>query len=274
MSDKISVVSLQFLPADKNPQENLRIISTLLEEHAPSKIDLIVFPEFFNTGINLTADDFRKFAAKDNTSLIFDFAAQIAQKYASYVVCGSILEERHEKFYNTSVLFDREGNCMASYDKMHLFNYFGGNEGEYTEPGSETVVVDTDFGKLGLSVCFDIRFAGCFHELMKKGAEIITNPAAWSTLNSATQAFRAKFDDDWKLMAKTRAFDNVCAVITSNQCGRQNSFLTSIGFSQIVNHEGVVLACAGADEKTLISAEIDLKALREARKQFPIVEIG
>ena len=97
------------------------------------------------------------------------------------VVCGTIIEKEGDKLYNTSYMLDRHGQIEGKYRKIHLFNYMGGREGEFLTAGEETVVVNTDIGRIGMSVCFDIKFPLHSRELMKKGAQIIVSPTAWGS---------------------------------------------------------------------------------------------
>lgn len=273
MKDTIRVISLQFLPEKANIKANLNKIDELLEKSGEKSYDLILVPEFFNTGINLTNKQFTDYAEPEDASVSLDYFQRAAKKYNSYIVCGSFLVKKSDGVYNTSYVVDRNGTKAGEYSKIHLFDYFGGNEGAYTKPGKEITVLDTDFGKLGLGICFDLRFADHFTKLLKKGAEVITIPAAWSTLNSATPDFLDNFIDNWKLFARARALDNLACLVTSNICGKANHFLSSIGYSSIINFDGKVLKDALQDEYTSITAELNLKALREARKNFPIQKL-
>lgn len=269
---KIKVLSLQFTPVKADKQANLKKIVSLIEQDGKSAYDLIVLPEFFDVGINLSNKEFCEFAEDDESGVIYELS-KLAKKYNTYIHCGSILFKTDEGCKNCAILLDRKGAKVAQYNKIHLFDYLGGNEGAYTIAGSELCVVDTDFGKVGLATCFDLRFAQMFTELMKLGAEIFVVPAAWSVIDKVSEQDKKHFISNWQTITVARAYDNIAYIVTSNEVGNVRPMFEGIGNSMIVDFDGNVLANAGHLEKAIF-AELDLKALRKMRKSFPIQKIS
>lgn len=267
--DKIKVLSLQFTPVKADKITNIEKAKELIQEDGQEKYDLIVFPEFFDTGINLSNKEIYEYAEKENNSVILKELSQIAKKYDSYIHCGSVCFKENSKCYNRTYLLDRNGEIIAKYDKIHLFNYFGGNEGTYTTAGDKLCVVETDFGKIGLATCFDIRFPEMFTKLTKMGAELFVIPAAWLVVKKSPVSQKEMFVNNWQLISKTRAYDNVAFVITSNEVGDIHPMFEGVGNSMIVNFDGSVLNLANNCE-TSIYSELDFTELRNARKIFPV----
>ncbi len=268
--DKINVISIQITPKKADSQYNCDKINTILQNSEHKKYDLIVMPEFFNAGINLTNEEFFKYAEKPSESIVLKNMSETAKKYSSYIVCGSILVNDKEKCLNRSYLLDRKGNIISKYDKIHLFNYLGGNEGSYTYPGEQLKVIQTDFGKIGFGICFDIRFPEHFLKLTRMGAEIFVLPASWLIANNATPEFKAQFIKNWQIINTARALDNAAYLISANNTGELRPYFNGIGHSMIVDFEGKILAQNDEITESYIYAELDLKALRAYRKNFPV----
>ena len=266
---KVNVLSLQFTPIKADKVANINKVKELISRDGKNSYDLIVLPEFFDMGINLKNNEFYDYAEKESDSFILKELALLAKKYNSYIHCGSICFKENKKCYNRTYLLDREGAIVAKYDKIHLFNYFGGNEGTYTTAGEKFCVVQTDFGKIGFATCFDIRFPEMFTKLTKMGMELVVIPAAWQVFSKAPESQRKQFINNWQLMGKMRAYDNVSFVVTSNLVGHLLPMFCGVGNSMIVNFDGVVLSQAGEKEESIF-AELDFEKLKKAREIFPV----
>ena len=267
--DNVKILSLQFTPIKADKTANLDKVKTLISNTKEKTFDLIVLPEFFDTGFNLSNKEFIKYAECEDSSVVLKELAQIAKQYNSYIHCGSIIFKDEYKCFNRAYLLDRNGEIVSKYDKIHLFDYFGGNEGGYTTAGEKYVVAETDFGKIGFATCFDLRFADMFSTLCKLGAELFVVPAAWSVINKAPETYKTQYLKNWQMITCARAYDNVAYIVTSNEVGDVRPMFTGLGNSMIVDFEGNVLANA-KDEETAISARLDFSALRKARQIFPI----
>jgi predicted amidohydrolase len=182
------------------------------------------------------------------------------------LVGGSITEQREgrEKLSNTSVVFDREGELVAVYRKIHLFDVDVGGlsyrESEAEEPGEEPVLADAGDGwPIGLSVCYDVRFPELYRILALEGALLLTVPAHF-TLHTGR--------DHWHVLLRARAVENQCFLAAAAQVGETRSGRPSYGRSLIVDPWGIVLAEA-PDEETVIAADLERERLERIRRELP-----
>jgi predicted amidohydrolase len=158
------------------------------------------------------------------------------------------------------------GDEVARYDKIHLFDVdVADDKGRYRESatvaaGDQVVLVDTPCGRLGLTICYDLRFAAQFHQLRQQGAEIITVPSAFTATTGAAH---------WQVLLRARAIETQCYIVAPNQSGRHSATRCSYGHSMIIDPWGEVLACLQAG-CGVVSAEIDLEKLTAVRKGMPI----
>src|ERR687895_445394 len=189
-----------------------------------------------------------------------------ARHHKVTLVGGSIAERREgrDKLSNTSVVFDPDGDIAALYRKIHMFDVeVGGQvyrESESEEPGEEASrVTEVEGWKLGLTICYDLRFPELYRILAVEGAEIITVPAAFTL-------FTGK--DHWELLLRARAVENQCYVVAPNQWGTHRDGKASYGRSTIVDPWGVVPAQA-PDEDAIIVAELDRAHMERVRRALP-----
>jgi predicted amidohydrolase len=218
--------------------------------------DLLLLPEIWNIGF-LAYDNYHK----ESESIDGYTASAIASKakeLGTYVFSGSFVESRGEKYYNTSVLFDRTGEKIGQYSKMHLFTYKS-REPELLTRGREIVVVDTEFGKMGLSTCYDLRFPEMYRQMVDKGAEFFLVASGWPFPRL----------EAWNIFNQARATENMCFLASCNMAGTQNNG-RYLGHSQIIDPWGTVVAASDFKER-IVCAEIDPRAVREARAEFPVL---
>jgi len=188
-----------------------------------------------------------------------------ARTHGITLVGGSIVElrEGREKRSNTSLVFDSDGELVATYRKIHLFDVEVGGvvyrESESEEPGDEAVVAEVEDWRLGLSVCYDVRFPELYRILALEGAQFVTVPAHFTTPTGK---------DHWHVLLRARAIENQLYVAAAAQVGETLPGKPAYGRSLIVDPWGLVLAQA-PDEETVITAELDLAHLREIRAKLP-----
>jgi predicted amidohydrolase len=218
--------------------------------------DLIILPELWNIGFFA----YEKYIG-DSEPIDGYTASAIgskARELGAWVCSGSFVESRGGKYYNTSVLFDRKGRMAASYSKIHLFSYKS-RESELLTPGNEIVTADTEFGKIGLSICYDMRFPELYRKMTEKGAEIFLVASAWPFPRY----------EAWDFFNKARAAENVCYLISCNSSGKRNGAL-SLGHSRVVDPWGTVIADSDHRE-TIVKAEIDPGLVGKVRGMFPVL---
>jgi deaminated glutathione amidase len=195
--------------------------------------------------------------------------AELARRLGIHLLLGSFNESSGEagRCRNTSVLFAPDGAVLAVYRKIHLFDVDVSDELRFFEsatvvPGAETVVVETPLGRLGLSICYDLRFPELYRRLAAAGAELLLVPSAF-TLTTGK--------DHWETLLRARAIENQCWVLAPAQHGRHDDqgLKESWGHAMIVDPWGQVVACA-SDGPGMALAEIDLERLARIRRAMPV----
>jgi len=187
-----------------------------------------------------------------------------AQALGVMILVGSQLICEDEKIFNRSFLVDGDGEIRARYDKLHLFDIELKNGEAYRESdviaaGDKAAVVATPFGKLGLSICYDLRFGALYRALAQAGAEFITVPAAFTATTGKAH---------WHTLLRARAIETGAYIIAPNQCGHHADKRYSYGHSLIIDPWGEILADGGADPG-IIYADIDLDRVAKVRGRIP-----
>ena len=187
-----------------------------------------------------------------------------ARQHGVTVLIGSQLILEHGKIFNRSFLIDTTGEIRARYDKLHMFDIELKNGEAYREsdaiaPGDKAVIVESDLGKLGLTICYDLRFGALYRELAQAGAEFITIPAAFTLTTGKAH---------WHTLVRARAIETGAFIIAPNQCGHHADKRYSFGHSLIIDPWGEILA-DGGEEPGVIYADIDLERVQKARGRIP-----
>ena len=266
------ILNIQLSPAIGKKEVNLNKIEYFIKKNSDKKLDLVVMPEFFSTGVD--HNSFLNAPEDENGGQITKNLSNLAKKYNTNILAGTVIEKSSGKLYNTSFAINREGKILAKYRKIHLFNYMGGTEGERITPGDKEVVVDFDFAKVGIGICFDIRYPLHYKKLAKSGAQIIVLPTAWivpSEIYDDPESLKYA-QEMWIAMNKTRAYDNMVYVVSSNQTGKINENIGAIGTSLIISPTAQILANA-KDKQCAVYAEIDLEQVKYLKSIYPIAEI-
>jgi deaminated glutathione amidase len=257
---KVAAVQLN---ATADRAANMAVADRLTRAAAADGASLIVLPEKW-TAMG-TEEDLRA-AAEPLDGPAIAWARALARELGVDLVPGSILErvEGQEKLANTSVHIDPQGELKAVYRKVHMFDVeVGGRsyrESALEEPGEEIVLSSTDAGvRLGMSICYDLRFPELYRILAVRGAHVIAVPAAFTLATTR---------DHWETLVRARAIENQAFLIAANQVGAHPAGQHSGGRSMIVDPWGVVLAQA-PDSETHIVAELDLDRQREIRASLP-----
>ncbi|MEK6806916.1 MAG: carbon-nitrogen hydrolase family protein [Pseudomonadota bacterium] len=246
---------------------NLAAAERLLVQAAGAGAMLAVLPENF-AFMGAHEKDKLAQAEEAGRGTIQKFLARCAQQLKLWIVGGTIpLKAPDGRVFAASLVFNSSGECVARYDKIHLFDVAVGEE-TYREsasiaPGAvRAVVVDTPLGRLGLSVCYDLRFPELFRALSQQGAEILCVPSAFTARTGAAH---------WDILLRTRAVENLCQVLAPNQCGEHPGGRHTHGHSMIVDAWGSVLA-QRADGEGVVLAEIQRAPREHLRKTFPVLD--
>ncbi len=249
---------------------NLLLAGQLIAEAAGKGARFVVLPENFGL-MGVTEQDKLEVAESANGGPMQEFLEENARKHGVWICGGTLPVETPEpgKVYASSFIYNDEGRQVARYDKVHLFdvslpdvdeNY---NESETILPGDRTVVVDTPFGKIGLAVCYDLRFPELFRELVDRGAEIILVPAAFTDLTGKAH---------WDILVRARAVENLCYVVASAQGGYHVNGRTTYGHSMIVDPWGAVVDEADDHKPGIVLGDISLDCLSRVRRSFPVLQ--
>ena len=262
MSDRLRVACVQ-LNSSGVKADNIEKAERLVARAAAMGADIVLLPEKWNAlG---SADILRANAEPLEGGETVEAMSRWAREHGITLVGGSITERREgrEKLSNTCLVFDPTGDVVGVYRKIHMFDVeVGGHvyrESEAEEPGEETLVCDAEGWRLGLSVCYDLRFPELYRILALEGAELVTVPAAFTLYTGK---------DHWELLLRARAVENQCYVVAANEWGEHAGGKASYGRSVIVDPWGVVLAQA-PDEDTVIAAELDRAHLERVRRSLP-----
>ena len=247
MQKTIKAAALQFTIALGDIEANLAHVTRTLRRLAKEGVELAVLPEMWSCG----------FAYRELNSLAQRTPELVAQLTAlsrelSMVIVGSLPEAHGAKVYNTAYLLDR-GTLAGSYRKLHLFSLMG--EDRSLDSGDSTLVAQTSVGKIGVMICYDLRFPELARKLTLEGAEIIVVPGEWPKPR----------EEHWRTLLKARAIENQLFVIAANCCGVVGK-LDFFGQSLIIGPKGEILAEGGYEscEPSALLDPIEMERWRES----------
>ncbi|HZP83638.1 MAG TPA: carbon-nitrogen family hydrolase [Chthonomonadaceae bacterium] len=229
-------------------------VRALLEAQPPAKGSLLVLPEMFATGFSMAPEKIAEGEARESER----FLAQIAEEFGVAVVGGVVNLGPDGRGRNEAVVFGSNGREIARYQKMHPFTF--GGESKHYSSGDKPLLFPYQEFTVAPFVCYDLRFPEVFRSAVRQGAQVFVVIANWPQPR----------EQHWMTLLQARAIENQAYVVGVNRCGSDPKLAYS-GRSQIVDPKGVVLADAGNAEG-LISAELDLSALRDYRRTFPALE--
>jgi nitrilase len=250
-------------------EDNLEAAAKLLREAKEAGAELACLPENFSF-IGLKDADKLAVAEADGVGPVQQFLSETARALGLWILGGTtvIKGDSARRVSNTSLLFDAQGKRVARYDKIHLFDVaIPGRNEQYLEsthvtPGRKVVVADTPVGRLGLSVCYDMRFPELYRELVARGAEWLAMPAAFTVPTGRAH---------WETLLRARAIENLCYVVAPAQWGTHTSGRETYGDTLIVDYWGQVLARLPSGVG-VITAQFDLARQAETRARFPALE--
>ncbi len=264
---RVTIAVVQFRIQQFAPVENLKKAERFIQQ-AATQADIIVFPEDFVTG-PLNGD----VRMADYTGSYVQHFQQLARKYALDIVPGSIIEGRGDdgRLYNTTYYIDRRGEIKGRYCKVNLWH----PEREYITPGKEFSVFDTDYGKVGLIICWDLIFPEAFRAMLRGGVEFVFCPSYWC-FEDAGVGLKHDLNAEVKLvdaLCTVRAFENEVVVVYANAAGSETSpdrYERSIGRSQIaVPFKGTVRMLDHTREEMFVQT-VDTDLLKDAEVAYAI----
>lgn len=258
------VAAIQLSSTD-SVEENLKTAKRLVNEAASQGATLVVLPENVAL-IGKTDRQKLTIAESPGEGPLQSFFSKLAQELNVWIVAGTLpIKADANRVYAACCVWNNQGQLAARYDKIHLFDVLVQPNTEYTEsdtifPGKEWVCVDSPVGKLGLSVCYDLRFPELYRKLFSEGAELFLVPAAFTEVTGKAH---------WEPLLRARAIENFCYVIAANQYGVHRNGRSSYGHSMIIDPWGQIIEQRETGEGVLM-VEIDLDYLRDIRRRFPV----
>ena len=237
----------------RDAEGNLGVAVDRITAAAAAGADLVCLPEMFPTGFDY---EYIRESAEPLSGPFMTALKETARDAGTYLVCGSYPEREKEKIYNTAVVIGSDGEIIGKYRKIHLFPVM--DENLHLSPGREIPVFETGLGKLGVMICYDIRFPELARALVLGGAEILVVPAE----------FPYPRLDHWKCLLKARAVENQCFVLAVNRVGSVES-TRFFGNSAIYDPWGEMIAGSG-DSEDVITGTIDTALVEEVRRRIPV----
>lgn len=247
-------------------KENLLSAKKLIQQAVSEGAGLVVLPEMFAM---MGVDQMDKVKHREvlGRGPVQDFLQEQAAKFKIWLVGGTLplATEQENKVNAACLVFNSDGLRVARYDKIHLFDVtLNGktesySESQTTEPGDQVTVIQTPYGKLGIAVCYDLRFPEMFRLMHEKEVEIIALPAAFTYITGAAH---------WETLVRARAIENLVYVIAAGQAGVHPNGRKTFGHSMIVNPWGEVKASL-AQGTGVVVADVHLDYLHQLRDEFP-----
>ena len=263
------LIALIQTTSSDDPRENLARISARIREAANDGATFILTPEVSNC-VSMSRSHQEQILQLEADDLSLSGYRALAGELGVWLLIGSLALKTGDvdgRFANRSFLIDPSGEIVARYDKIHMFDVDVNKDETYREsdgyrPGANAVVAPTPFGDLGLSICYDLRFAYLYRALAQAGAEILTVPAAFSPVTGKAH---------WESLLRARAIETGCYVLAPAQTGQHSAGRgkerQTYGHSLVISPWGEVLADGGTEERTVL-VEIDRSEVAQARRKI------
>jgi len=253
-----------------NVAENLTVAGKLIAKAAGEGANFVLLPEYFPI-ISDNDHDKLKHRETYGQGPIQDFLKEQAIKHRLWLMGGTIplASGEADRVYNSCLFYNPDGEVVARYEKIHLFDVFVDNTGKeaYNEsntiaPGSEVVVATTDFARIGMSICYDLRFPELYRRMLDQDITIITVPSAFTWTTGKRH---------WEMLLRARAVENLCYVIAANQGGQNTAKRSTWGHSMIIDPWGDILALVETGPG-VACADLDFTKLKNLRASFPALQ--
>ena len=259
---KVSCIQLCSSDCD---QDNLKRTTVLIKKAIKQKTDFIITPEV-SSKFSLNKKKLLLFATSMQQDRYLKGIKFLAKKYKKWILIGSLIIKSKKKLVNRSVLINHKGIIKAYYDKIHMYDARLSRSEKYRESktfkaGKRIKIVNLPWGKLGLSICYDLRFPNMYREMSKKGAIFLSIPSAFTETTGKRH---------WHSLLKARAIENFSYVFAPGQAGKHCNGRKTYGHSMIVSPDGKILKELGKREG-VITTKIDPKKPIELRKTIPSV---
>lgn len=253
---KHAIYQMDIVPGD--PEANRANVKEWINETvSKQEVDVVVLPEMWTTGYTLA--ELPELADQD-TEPSLSFLQDLAKQYQIHIIGGSVANKRDGVVYNTAIVVNRDGEKVHVYDKIHLVPML--DEPKYLGGGMEKArIFELDGVKMGVIICYDLRFPEVARMLAVEGAEIIYVVAQWPSARK----------EHWKALQLARAIENQCYIVSCNRIGTYNN-VNFCGLSSVIDPWGEVNYIASQDNQETIIEEIHLHKVSESRKKVPVFE--
>lgn len=258
---KIKLLAIQMGSAIANLDENILKVEKLLDENLSKELaDFVILPEVWICGWD--CESFNSCAENIEDAKSINMLKSIAKKYSVNIIGGSFIQKKENgELANTCPVINRDGDLVCTYEKNHLFSYYGCAEGDYIKVGKNPVLVELDGVKIGLTICYDIRFPEIYRAYRKAGADLLVNVAAWGASKKIP----------WDSMTTSRAVENQTYFVALTQTGVLKDGSENLGHSMILDYKGEILSEINKIEGG-IYANIDLDEMYEFREKCRVLD--
>ncbi len=254
---KVKLLAIQMGSVIADVEENIKKVEALIEKELFEKsADFVFLPEVWTSGWDCPS--FEACAEELETAESVKMLKRIAKKYNTNIIGGSIILKG---MTNTCPVINRKGELVCTYDKNHLFSYYGCDEGKFITSGANPVMVELDGVKIGLTICYDIRFPEIYRAYRKAGADILVNMAAWGASKKIP----------WDSMTTSRAVENQSYFVALTQTGVLKDGTRNLGHSMILDYKGDILSEINEIEGGIF-AEVNLDEMYEFRDKCRVLE--
>ncbi len=257
--EKINISAIQMESIIANKKANFEKVESLINNNIKPNTDILILPELWNVG--WACDKFIDAAEVLENSETINFLAHFAKKYKTNILGGSFVNKVGDKYYNTCPVINRDGELIATYNKNHLYSYYDDSEGTYITKGDNPVMVNIEGVKIGLTICYDIRFPEIYRAYRKAGADILVNMAAWP-LSRAIH---------WNSLTQARAVENQTYMVALTQTGTLPTGAKNLGHSLIYDYSGNILDEI-SEKEGIISAQISLSEMYDFRNKCTVLK--
>ncbi|GAB2540443.1 carbon-nitrogen family hydrolase [Gracilibacillus alcaliphilus] len=253
---KYAIYQMDVVTAE--PQANFHKIQTWVEEQVQAdKPDVFILPEMWNTGYALPQ---LITIADSKGKETIPFLSSLAKQHQVHIIGGSIANKKEDGIYNTSYVFNREGELVHEYDKIHLVPML--DEPNYLQGGkNKAKVFELEGVKMGLIICYDLRFPELTRDLALQGAEVIHIVAQWPTSRK----------EHWHFLQHARAIENQCFIISANSCGTCDG-TDFAGDSLVIDPSGKQIVAGDSEIEATVKTSLNLTEVEKTRKRIPVFD--
>ena len=264
MKDQFKLALCQMNVID-DKDSNIKNALDMIKTAAENKSDLVILPEMFNCPYD--NEKFTEYAEEKKDSKTLKAMKEAAKDSNMYIIAGSIPELNDNNLYNTSFIFNRNGEIIGSHRKMHLFDIdipgkISFKESDTLSAGNQITLIDTELCKIGVAICYDIRFPELLRLMTLKGAELIVIPGAFNMTTGPAH---------WETLIRGRAIDNQLYMAAASPARNEELSYVAYGNSMVADPWGEILVRASEKEE-IIYADIKLSKIKEVRDELPVLK--